>query len=239
MHRSGTPSRGRHVAGPGICVREADRFAAAGRPWTDAHSPFATGHSFPLGDTWSDPIRIRPSSSRSAQAAPAAPKEFSTATTIEQARSSTVNSFSPCQAIGGLVTTPAGSPVARTALLSSLTALAILLVLLALRRSGERAGRFLHGRSCWCRLASPPAVVWHRLRPVGALPRYRFGLGPRGLSAVGRWRGRPGSRTEADFSRRINRPNPSRRIWRMVAAIGMRASCCPSLARWTRPPAGR
>jgi hypothetical protein len=107
------------------------------------------------------------------------------------------------------------------------------------RQSSDRAGRFLHGRSCWCRLASPPAVVWHRLRPVGALPRYRFGLGPRGLSAVGRWRGRPGSRTEADFSRRINRPNPSRRIWRMVAAIGMRASCCPSLARWTRPPAGR
>ena len=43
--------------------------------------------------------------------------------------------------IGGLLTTLAGSPWARTALRYGLTALAILLFLLTLRRSGERAGR--------------------------------------------------------------------------------------------------
>ncbi|MBL4558448.1 MAG: hypothetical protein JKP98_19350 [Rhodobacteraceae bacterium] len=142
MHRSGTPSRGRHVAGPGICVRKADRFAAAGRPWTDAHSPFAKG-ILSLGDTWSDPIRIRPSSSRSAQAAPAAPKEFSTATMIEQARSSTVNSFFAMPSDRRTRHHARWIACGGTALLSSLTALAILLVLLALRRSGERAGRLV------------------------------------------------------------------------------------------------
>ena len=43
--------------------------------------------------------------------------------------------------IGGLVATLAGSAWARTALRYGVTALAILLFLLALRRSGERAGR--------------------------------------------------------------------------------------------------
>ncbi len=43
--------------------------------------------------------------------------------------------------IGGLVATFAGSAWARAALRYGVTALAILLFLLALRRSGERAGR--------------------------------------------------------------------------------------------------
>ena len=43
--------------------------------------------------------------------------------------------------IGGLLATLAGSAWARTALRYGFTALAILLFLLALRRSGERAGR--------------------------------------------------------------------------------------------------
>ncbi|AHD01947.1 hypothetical protein [Leisingera methylohalidivorans] len=43
--------------------------------------------------------------------------------------------------IGGLVVTLAGSAWARTALRSAVTAFAILLFLLALRRSGERVGR--------------------------------------------------------------------------------------------------
>lgn len=43
--------------------------------------------------------------------------------------------------IGGIVATLAGSAWARAALHYGLTALAILLFLLALRRSGERAGR--------------------------------------------------------------------------------------------------
>ncbi|MEX6725918.1 hypothetical protein [Parapedomonas caeni] len=43
--------------------------------------------------------------------------------------------------IGGLVATHAGSAWARAALRYGITALAILLFLLALRRSGERAGR--------------------------------------------------------------------------------------------------
>jgi hypothetical protein len=43
--------------------------------------------------------------------------------------------------IGGLVATFAGSVWARAALRYGVTALAILLFLLALRRSGERAGR--------------------------------------------------------------------------------------------------
>ncbi|MFD1912060.1 hypothetical protein [Halodurantibacterium flavum] len=43
--------------------------------------------------------------------------------------------------IGGLLTTLAGPAWARTALRYGVTALAILLFLLALRRSGERAGR--------------------------------------------------------------------------------------------------
>lgn len=43
--------------------------------------------------------------------------------------------------IGGLVATLAGSVWARTALRYGVTALAILLFLLALRRSGERTGR--------------------------------------------------------------------------------------------------
>ena len=43
--------------------------------------------------------------------------------------------------IGGLLTGIAGSPWARTALRYGVTALAILLFLLALRRSGERTGR--------------------------------------------------------------------------------------------------
>ncbi|MFN8683348.1 hypothetical protein ACDP63_19740 [Paracoccus sp. P2] len=43
--------------------------------------------------------------------------------------------------IGGLLATLAGSAWARTALRYSVTALAILLFLLALRRSGERTGR--------------------------------------------------------------------------------------------------
>ena len=43
--------------------------------------------------------------------------------------------------IGGLLATLAGSAWARTALRYGVTALAILLFLLALRRSGERAGR--------------------------------------------------------------------------------------------------
>jgi hypothetical protein len=43
--------------------------------------------------------------------------------------------------IGGLVAALAGSAWARTALRYGVTALAILLFLLALRRSGERAGR--------------------------------------------------------------------------------------------------
>lgn len=42
--------------------------------------------------------------------------------------------------IGGLLATLAGSAWARTALRYGVTALAILLFLLALRRSGERAG---------------------------------------------------------------------------------------------------
>jgi len=43
--------------------------------------------------------------------------------------------------IGGLLATLAGSAWARTPLRYGVTALAILLFLLALRRSGERAGR--------------------------------------------------------------------------------------------------
>jgi hypothetical protein len=43
--------------------------------------------------------------------------------------------------IGGLLATLAGSPWARTALRYGFIALAVLLFLLALRRSGERAGR--------------------------------------------------------------------------------------------------
>ncbi|PVA08231.1 hypothetical protein [Thalassorhabdomicrobium marinisediminis] len=43
--------------------------------------------------------------------------------------------------IGGLVVTLAGSEWARIALRSAVTAFAILLFLLALRRSGERVGR--------------------------------------------------------------------------------------------------
>ena len=43
--------------------------------------------------------------------------------------------------IGGLLATLAGSAWARTALRYGVTTLAILLFLLALRRSGERAGR--------------------------------------------------------------------------------------------------
>jgi hypothetical protein len=43
--------------------------------------------------------------------------------------------------IGGLFAAVAGSPWARTVLRYGLTALAILLFLLTLRRSGERAGR--------------------------------------------------------------------------------------------------
>ena len=43
--------------------------------------------------------------------------------------------------IGGLLATLAGSAWARKALRYGITALAILLFLLALRRSGERAGR--------------------------------------------------------------------------------------------------
>ena len=43
--------------------------------------------------------------------------------------------------IGGCLATLAGSAWARTALRYGVTALAILLFLLALRRSGERAGR--------------------------------------------------------------------------------------------------
>ena len=43
--------------------------------------------------------------------------------------------------IGGLLATLAGSAWARTALRYGVTAFAILLFLLALRRSGERAGR--------------------------------------------------------------------------------------------------
>jgi len=43
--------------------------------------------------------------------------------------------------IGGLLATLAGSAWARTALRYGITALAIILFLLALRRSGERAGR--------------------------------------------------------------------------------------------------
>ncbi|SFD20582.1 hypothetical protein [Tropicimonas isoalkanivorans] len=43
--------------------------------------------------------------------------------------------------IGALLATLAGSALARTALRYGVTALAILLFLLALRRSGERAGR--------------------------------------------------------------------------------------------------
>ena len=43
--------------------------------------------------------------------------------------------------IGGLLATLAGPAWARTALRHGVTALAILLFLLALRRSGERAGR--------------------------------------------------------------------------------------------------
>ena len=43
--------------------------------------------------------------------------------------------------IGGLLAALAGSAWARTALRYGVTALAILLFLLALRRSGERAGR--------------------------------------------------------------------------------------------------
>ena len=43
--------------------------------------------------------------------------------------------------IGGLLATLAASAWARTALCYGVTALAILLFLLALRRSGERAGR--------------------------------------------------------------------------------------------------
>ena len=43
--------------------------------------------------------------------------------------------------IGGLVVSLAGSAWARTALRYGVTALTILLFLLALRRSGERAGR--------------------------------------------------------------------------------------------------
>jgi hypothetical protein len=43
--------------------------------------------------------------------------------------------------IGGLLATLAGSARARTALRYGVTAFAILLFLLALRRSGERAGR--------------------------------------------------------------------------------------------------
>jgi len=43
--------------------------------------------------------------------------------------------------IGGLLATVAGSAWARTALRYGVIALAILLFLLALRRSGERAGR--------------------------------------------------------------------------------------------------
>ncbi|MBF9057507.1 hypothetical protein HKCCA1065_13005 [Rhodobacterales bacterium HKCCA1065] len=43
--------------------------------------------------------------------------------------------------IGGLLATLAGSTVARAALRYGVTALAILLFLLALRRVGERAGR--------------------------------------------------------------------------------------------------
>ena len=43
--------------------------------------------------------------------------------------------------IGGLIATLAGSAWARTALRYGVIALAILLFLLALRRSGERAGR--------------------------------------------------------------------------------------------------
>jgi hypothetical protein len=43
--------------------------------------------------------------------------------------------------IGGLLATLAGSAWARAALRYGVTALAILLFLLALRRSGERAGR--------------------------------------------------------------------------------------------------
>jgi hypothetical protein len=43
--------------------------------------------------------------------------------------------------IGGFVAALAGSAWARAALRSGVTALAILLFLLALRRSGERAGR--------------------------------------------------------------------------------------------------
>lgn len=45
--------------------------------------------------------------------------------------------------IGGLLTTLAGSAWARAVLRYGLTALAILLFLLALRRSGERAGRLV------------------------------------------------------------------------------------------------
>jgi hypothetical protein len=45
--------------------------------------------------------------------------------------------------IGGLLATLAGSAWARTALRYGVTALAILLFLLALRRSGERAGRLV------------------------------------------------------------------------------------------------
>lgn len=45
--------------------------------------------------------------------------------------------------IGGVVSWIAGSAVGRKALLYGVTALAILLFLLALRRSGERAGRMV------------------------------------------------------------------------------------------------
>jgi hypothetical protein len=45
--------------------------------------------------------------------------------------------------IGGLLATLAGSAWARAALRYGITALAVLLFLLALRRSGERAGRLV------------------------------------------------------------------------------------------------
>jgi membrane protein implicated in regulation of membrane protease activity len=49
--------------------------------------------------------------------------------------------------IGALLATLAGSAWARTALRYGVTALAILLFLLALRRSGERAGRLAGGQN--------------------------------------------------------------------------------------------
>jgi hypothetical protein len=51
--------------------------------------------------------------------------------------------------IGGLLATLAGSAWARTALRYGVTALAILLFLLALRRSGERAGRLAERSKPW------------------------------------------------------------------------------------------